>query len=200
MSRTGIRADRARETTERLLAVAQAAFAGRGFADVSLDDLAAEAGVTRGALHHHFTNKAGLFAAVLRRIDAEIGAEMEAVWQSRSDPLAALAACFHHYLDTVQHPARRRILFQDALAVMGLEAAEILMNSGLAGTIDCLQGLAAAGRLRLPDPEAAAHVLNATSLELAFWASEDPGTENRLARAHQALAQVFDGIAINTAH
>lgn len=176
--------------------VAQAAFAARGFAAVSLDDLAAEAGVTRGALHHHFGNKAGLFAAVLRRIDAEIGAETDAAWSAEGDPGAALSACFHHYLDAVQRPDRRRILFQDALAVMGMEAMDILMDSGLTGTIDCLTDLAAAGRLTPPDPEAAAHVLNAASLQLAFWASEEGAGPDRLPRAHAALAQVFAGLGI----
>jgi AcrR family transcriptional regulator len=195
MSTPPSRAARARDTSERLVALAHRAFAAQGFAAVSLDDLAAEAGVTRGALHHHFTNKAGLFAAVLRRIDAEIGAEIDAVWDDGADPLAALRTCFHHYLDSVQRPDRARILFQDALSVLGIEAADLMMNSGLSSTIACLDGLQTAGRLTLPDPEVAAHVLNATSLQLAFWASEDPGAENRIARAHRALDQVFAGIA-----
>jgi AcrR family transcriptional regulator len=194
MSTPQTRAERARDTQDALLRLAQVAFAEQGYQALSLDDLAARAGLTRGALHHHFTNKAGLFAAVLRRIDAEIGAEIDAAWDEAADPMVALRTCFHRYLDAAQRPDRQRILFQDALAVMGMEAADILMNSGLAGTIDCLTGLGAAGRLRLPDPEATAHMLNATSLQLAFWASEDPGTEDRLPRAHRALDALFDGL------
>ncbi len=47
-----------------VLAAATDQFAERGFADVSLDDVAEAAGVTRGAVYHHFRNKAALFAAV----------------------------------------------------------------------------------------------------------------------------------------
>ncbi|MES2145676.1 MAG: helix-turn-helix domain-containing protein, partial [Pseudomonadota bacterium] len=95
------RAEMAQDTTDRLIAVARHAFASDGFAAVSLDAVAAEAGVTRGALHHHFTNKAGLLEAVLRRIDAEIGAEIDLIWDATPDPWSAFQACFHTYLDAV---------------------------------------------------------------------------------------------------
>ena len=63
-----------------------------------------QAGVTRGALHHHFTNKAGLFEAVLRRMDAEIGDEIDAAWDPALPSWTAWRACFHQYLDAVLRP------------------------------------------------------------------------------------------------
>lgn len=187
------RAEMAQETTARLLAVARRAFAEQGFADVSLDALSAEAGLTRGALHHHFGNKAGLFEAVLRGVDAEIGLELDLLWDSEPDPWLAFRACFHAYLDAILRPDRRRIALQDAPAVLGAKAFDILIDSGLSATIDSLDGLIAAGRLRAEDPVALAHLLNGATSNLAFWASE--GGEDRLARAHAALDLVFDGLA-----
>ena len=49
---------------------AQVLFAANGYADVGLEQVAAAAGVTRGAVYHHFTNKLGLFTAVLARYDS----------------------------------------------------------------------------------------------------------------------------------
>ena len=72
------RAEQAHETTERILAVAREVFTTQGVAQASLDAISMQAGVTRGALHHHFTNKAGVFEAVLLRMDAEIGKEIDA--------------------------------------------------------------------------------------------------------------------------
>lgn len=74
------RVDSAERTARWLIEVARAAFAGRGFAKVSMDELAAQAGVTRGALHHHFTNKSGLFEAVLMKVNDELESELEARW------------------------------------------------------------------------------------------------------------------------
>jgi AcrR family transcriptional regulator len=188
------RAETAQHTADRLIAVAQHAFATTGFAGVSLDALAAEAGVTRGALHHHFGNKAGLFEAVLRRIDAEIAAEMQAEWQATRDPWDSFRACFHIYLDAVLRPDRRRILFQDAPAVLGLKAVDILMESGFGEMVKDLEDLIATGRLCAPDAEALGHLLNGATINLAFWAAEGAGDDDRRARAHAALAALFEGL------
>lgn len=188
------RAQAAQATTERLIAAAHRAFAERGFAEVSLDALAAEAGVTRGALHHHFGNKAGLFEAVLRRIDAEIAAEMQAVWEAKTDAWEGFRACFHVYLDAVLRPDRRRILFQDAPAVLGMKSVDILMESGFGDMVSDLQGLIANRRISAPDAEALGHLLNGASINLAFWAAEDPADQGRRERAHATLAALFDGL------
>lgn len=186
------RADTARATADRLIAVARAAFADQGFAAVSLDALAAAAGMTRGALHHHFGNKAGLFEAVLRRIDAEIGAELDAISAAEPDPWTAFRQCYHHYLDAALAPDRRRILFQDAPAVLGLKAVEIQLESGFAEIVADLRALMDRGALPGLDPEALAHLLNGATVQLAFWAAAAPGREGA---AHATLAAVFDGLS-----
>jgi AcrR family transcriptional regulator len=188
------RAQAAQGTTERLIAAAHRAFAEHGFAEVSLDALAAEAGVTRGALHHHFGNKAGLFEAVVRRIDAEIGDEMQAVWEVNPDAWEGFRACFHAYLDAVLRPDRSRILFQDAPAVLGLKAADILMESGFGEMLAELQGFIGSRRIMAPDAEALAHLLNGATINLAFWAAEGEASDGRRERAHATLAAVFDGL------
>lgn len=189
------RAEAALATTDRLIATAHQAFATRGFAEVSLDALAAEAGVTRGALHHHFTNKAGLFEAVLRRIDAEIAAEMQVVWEATPNPWDGFRACFHVYLDAVLRPDRCRILFQDAPAVLGMKSVDILMESGFGAMVADLQRLITTRRIHAPDAEALGHLLNGATINLAFWAAEGQADENRRQRAHASLAALFDGLA-----
>jgi AcrR family transcriptional regulator len=190
------RAEAAQETTDRLIAVAQSAFAEKGFAEVSLDALAAEAGVTRGALHHHFTNKGGLLEAVLRRIVDEISAEMLAELQPLDDQWQCFRQCFHVYLDAVLRPDRRRILFQDAPGVLGTKSVDILMESGFGEMVAELQAFIAAGRIRGPDGLALGHLLNGAVLNLAFWAAEGDDQDGRHARAHAALKALFDGLAL----
>jgi AcrR family transcriptional regulator len=185
----------AQDTTERLLAVARRAFAEEGFAATSLDALAAEAGMTRGALHHHFGNKAGLFEAVLRRLDAEITAVLDAEWAAEPDPWRGFRRWYDRYLDEALHPSRRRILFQDATAVLGMKAVDILLDGGIADVISDLEQLIALGRVRPVDPEATAHLLNGAIANLAFWAAEGGAAENRVARAKRTLALILDGLA-----
>jgi AcrR family transcriptional regulator len=187
------RAARSTETTARLIAVARKAFAAQGYGAVSLDALAAEAGVTRGALHHHFTNKAGLFEAVLRQIDTEMAAEIEARCGGEADHWTAFRNSFHCYLDIATSPDHARILFQDGPAVLGTKAFDILVDSGLSDTMDWLRMLIADGRVTAPDAEALAHLLNGATLNLAFWVAGAPSGEDRAAVAHATLSRLFDG-------
>ena len=195
IARLATRAEAAEQTAAQLVATARRAFAERGFAQVSLDALAAEAGVTRGALHHHFTNKAGLFEAVLRAVDAEIGHELDRLYEAEQDRWAALRCCFHAYLDLALHPDRRRILFLDAPAVLGTRAIEILMASGFGPMVEDLALLVAQGRIRAIHPEAVAQVLNGAVMAQVMWlAGSKSDDANRLAAAHAALDAVFDGL------
>lgn len=182
------------ETISRLLAVARKAFTEQGFAATSLDALAAEAGLTRGALHHHFGNKTGLFEAVLRRIDAEIDAALDAEWDAEPDKWRAFRNCFHRYLVEALDPTRRRIMFEDAQSVLGTKAYEILMDEGLGTLVGDLRVLIEQGRVAPNDPEALAQMLNGAISNLACWAADAPPGEDRLPRAHQTLAMVLDGM------
>lgn len=185
----------AQDTTERLLAVARRAFAEEGYGATSLDSLAAQAGLTRGALHHHFGNKTGLFEAVLRQVDAEICSIVEVEWAAEPDPWRAFRLWYDRYLDEALHPSRRRILFQDATAVLGMKAIDILLEGGIAEIIDDLKELIALGHLRPIDPEATAHLLNGAVTNLAFWAAEGQPHQNRLDRAKRTLSLILDGFA-----
>ncbi len=189
------RAATAQNTADRLMTAAQTAFSQAGFAATSLDALAAGAGVTRGALHHRFGNKTGLFEAVLRRIVAEIGAEIEVIDAAEPDRWMAFCACFHGYLDAVLHPDRARILFQDAPSVMGVQAMDILLEDGFGELVADIQDHIAHARIAPADPTALAHMLNGATLNLAFWAAEAPPGDDRTSRAHATLSMLFMGLA-----
>lgn len=196
IARLATRAEAAEQTVARLVETSRRAFAERGFAQVSLDALAAEAGVTRGALHHHFTNKAGLFEAVLRAVDAEIGHELDRLYEAEQDRWAALRRCFHAYLDLALHQDRRRILFLDAPAVLGTRAIEILMASGFGPMVEDLEILVTHGRIRAIHPEAIAHMLNGAVMAQVMWLAGSMSIDaNRLSAAHAALDAVFDGLS-----
>lgn len=185
------RAEQAQETTGRILAVAREVFTSQGVAQASLDAISAQAGVTRGALHHHFTNKAGLLEAILREMDAEIGAEIDAAWCPDTPSWDSWRACFHQYLDAVLRPDRLRLFFLEAPAVLGARAFDLLLESGLADLVEGLSDSRVQGELATTDAEALAITLNGAALNLAFWVAEDPA---RLPRAHRMLDALFDGL------
>lgn len=113
----------AAQTAQQVLEVATDLFASRGYAAVSLDDVARDAGVTRGAIYHHYGSKAGLFGAVTAGCQSGIAeAVVEAAGKAGADPAAQLRAGSHAFLDAITTGATVRILLIDAPSVMGWEA------------------------------------------------------------------------------
>src|ERR1700723_1791471 len=69
-------AERAAETRDALIAAARPLFAAQGFPEAALETIVRAAGVTRGALYHHFADKTELFAAVFEQVEAEVATQM----------------------------------------------------------------------------------------------------------------------------
>lgn len=78
-------------TRARLLATARRAFATQGYAQTSMDEFTAQAGLTRGALYHHFGSKQGLLTAVIEQIEAEVGERLRAVSDAAPTPWEGLS-------------------------------------------------------------------------------------------------------------
>jgi AcrR family transcriptional regulator len=116
-------AERAADTRGTLIAAARALFANPGFADVALETIVREAGVTRGALYHHFADKTELFAAVFEQVEGEMAARMaEAVATAReTDPVEVMRVGTRFWLDACADPEVQRIVLMDAPAVLGWE-------------------------------------------------------------------------------
>jgi AcrR family transcriptional regulator len=190
------RAEAAQATTGRILSVARTAFTSQGVAQASLDAISAEAGVTRGALHHHFTNKAGLFEAVLRQMDAEIGDELDAAWDPALPSWTAWRACFHQYLDAVLRPDRLRLFFLEGPSILGARAFDLLLTSGLSEVTEGLSDPEVQLHLTLADAEAMAIALNGAAFNLAVWVAEAPDDPDRKNRAHRMLDAIFDGLTL----
>jgi AcrR family transcriptional regulator len=114
-------AERAAETRETLIAAARPLFAADGFAGVALETIVRAAGVTRGALYHHFADKTDLFAAVFERVEAEVAARMgEALASAKqTDPVEVMRLGVDFWLDACSDPEVQRITLLDAPAVLG---------------------------------------------------------------------------------
>lgn len=116
-------AERAAETREALMGAARPLFASVGFADASLETIVRDAGVTRGALYHHFADKTELFAAVFEQVEGEMAVRMgEAVAAAgHSDPIEIMRLSSGLWLDACAEPEIQRIVLLEALAVLGWE-------------------------------------------------------------------------------
>jgi AcrR family transcriptional regulator len=127
-----LKAQQSEATRAALLAAARGLFAQRGYAAVATEEIVQAAGVTRGALYHHFAGKLELFEAVYEDVERELVERIaQAAMSGASDPLAALHAGAQAFLDACEDPAVQRIALVDAPSVLGWERwREIGMRYG----------------------------------------------------------------------
>src|SRR5947207_15177009 len=106
--------ERTEATTVALVEAARDLFAEDGFAAASLDAVVAKAGVTKGALYHHFAGKRELFAAVFAAEQHEISEVVAAAYARQDDPWDAFEAGCRSLVETCQEPGVQRIFLLDA--------------------------------------------------------------------------------------
>jgi AcrR family transcriptional regulator len=119
-------AERTEATVTALVDAARELFARDGYAETSLDAVAARARVTKGAVYHHFQGKQQLFEAVLAREVDRLCTVMPAVYASKRDPWDAFGACCRAFLEECLEPGLQRIMLLDALAAVGWEGVRRL--------------------------------------------------------------------------
>lgn len=108
-------------TREALTGAARDLFGTRGYAETSLDAIVAAAGVTKGALYHHFSGKEELFAAVFEQVKRELSARIAPALQTK-DPWTGIVDACRTYIEIHTDPTVERIVLLDARAVLKPDA------------------------------------------------------------------------------
>jgi AcrR family transcriptional regulator len=184
-------------TKEALESAGRKLFAARGYAMVSAEDIVAAAGVTRGALYHHYEGKQGLFEAVVDSTMQELHLRLAHAARQAQDPLQALKLGVRAFLTHCADPAIQRILLIDAPAALGWQKwREMDARYGL-GLLQ--QGLAAAmkaGQVRKQSERMLAQVLLASLIEASLLISraENPARTRR--EAERTIIQLIGGLRV----
>lgn len=190
---TRSRAEMIEATRAKLLATARQAFREAGYAATSMDDFTAAAGLTRGALYHHFGDKKGLLAAVVEQIDGEMDQRLATIAALAPDAWTALRGRCRAYLEMAAEPEIRRIVLQDARAVLGA-ATDSSQQQCIASLSALLQTMMDQGVIETAAPQALARLINGSLVESAFWIAQEPENGPRLNQALQALDLLMRGL------
>ncbi len=185
-----VREQKMAETRKKLIEVARRAFAEYGYADTSMDKLTAEAGLTRGALYHHFGDKRGLFAAVVDQIDSQMAEYAQQHLEQPDDLWEGLLLEGQTYIQNALNPEFQRIVLRDGPAVLGDPAHWPSQNRCLQSTRRCVEQLLATDRIKIVDSEAAAVLLNGAAMNAALWVASSEYPEQVLPEALNAF-QIF---------
>ncbi|MDR6632743.1 AcrR family transcriptional regulator [Phyllobacterium sp. 1468] len=188
------RAQMMEETRAKLIQAARKAFAANGYAGASMDDLTAEAGLTRGALYHNFGDKKGLLQAVIDQIDAEMLARMRTARQREKTTWLGFLAESMAYIEMALEPEIQRIMLLDGPAVLGDPSQWPNQNACLETTAQTIQALIDEGTVKPMDAEAAARLINGAALNASIWiaAADDPRIV--FAKAVEAFGHLAAGL------
>jgi AcrR family transcriptional regulator len=186
------------ETRAKLVEAARHAFGTVGYAEASMDDFTAAAGLTRGALYHHFGDKKGLLQAVIAEIDGEMAVRVREIaekaptrWQHFVDECTS-------YIELALDPEIQRILFRDAPAVLGDPSQWPNASACEASMTENLTRLQEEG-IVVPDldPGTAARLINGASSQASQRIANSDDPEETSRKAVSAFKTLLNGLLVD---
>lgn len=181
------------ETRASLIALARDAFGRHGFSGVPMEDLCAAAGLTRGALYHHFGDKKGLLEAVIQQIDAEMAQRLKAISSAAPTPWEGFVQENIGYVEMALEPEIQRILLRDGPAVLGDPSRWPSADGCIAAIQKSVEDLQEAGLVRNDiDAEVVARLISGASMDAALWianAADPPSASGKALPVFKALLE-----------
>lgn len=188
---------RRQDTRSRLVKAARERFMAQGFDAASTADILADAGLSKGALYHHFATKEDLFAAVY----AEVSRSAIAQAAARAAPAATakerLVAVGLAWLDVAATPAMARLLFEDGPAALGWARAKAIEDDNAARTLRrAIDAVTAENGPGPVAPTLAARLISAALGELALLRLTAQGDALTRAQIEDALARLVEALLL----
>jgi AcrR family transcriptional regulator len=185
-----LRQEHTEHTRRALIDAATRLFAERGYADTSIDDVAGEARVTRGALYHHFPSKLAIFNAVCAAVDADVVDRVRRATRREGTAEQRLRHVLNAYFDASRDPAYRAIVLGEAHQTRAL-GEDHRYTPAMSDTVDeFVRGLAQSGEITPENPPMLRRLLCAILYEVASTddRARDPAGEEY---AKQAICRLL---------
>lgn len=197
-----VKATRAEATRRALIDSARELFGSQGFANTSVDEVVRHAGVTKGALYHHFRDKDDLFRAVVEEVKLEVtqaAADQYFVAAEGEDPLKTVHLTCLAVIDAHLDPAVQRITVLDARAVID---ASVRRELEARYEVALLRGaFRAAMRAGTVEPQpivALAHIVAGALTEACALIAEADDKETARAEVGEVISRLLDGLRPRT--
>jgi AcrR family transcriptional regulator len=197
MNVKGRKAEQSAATRSALIRVARKLFAERGYAGVSTEEIVRQAGVTRGALYHHFRDKRDLFKAVVEQVEQEVAERIAGTALGEGDPWEQQRAAIGAFLDVCLEPDVQRIVLVDAPSALGLATwREIEATYGLALVRAGLQNLIDTGLIEEQPVEPLAHLVLGALTEGGLLIARSQDRETARAEVGLSMDRLLAGLRV----
>ncbi|MFF3686967.1 TetR/AcrR family transcriptional regulator [Streptomyces sp. NPDC002187] len=188
------RAQQREQTRQALLREARRLFAAVGYGGVGLPEIVGAAGVTKGALYHHFDSKAALFRAVLEQVQQEVGRRVAAAAEAQADPWTQLTAGCQEFLTAATDPDIQRVMLVDGPSVLGWTEWRALDEAASARHLaEALAALVEQGVIPRQPVIPLTHLLSGAMNEAALWLAASAGPTD-LDDTRAALSRMLEAL------
>ena len=181
------------DTKQRILDAARALFGERGYYNVSVDEIAARAGVTKGALYYYFTDTTDLARDLARQLWEGLQADARQAFDREQDTVTNLKRGFDAFLTRLQHLPEARFLLRDCRAMPELNTSA---DEALAGSVALIRSMLDTGithgEIAPLDADALAHVLVGACTEATLHALATGHSDG----AVEVIHRFIDGLAM----
>jgi AcrR family transcriptional regulator len=175
--------------------VARQLFTEQGYAATSTTEIADRAGVTRGALYHHFAAKDDLFRAVFEKLEAEVANHVAREALAGADPLEQLRLGSRAFLDACVDPAVQRIVLLEGPGVLGWETwQEIEERYGYGLVARGVEAVIAAGLVDAQPVSPLAHVLFGALSQAGLMVARADDAGSARSDMEAAMDRLLDGL------
>jgi AcrR family transcriptional regulator len=195
MNATRTQAQRSEQTRAALVAAARRLFAERGYAEVGTEEIVRRAGVTRGALYHHFDGKRELMRAVYEQLEEELSRQFAESVTPGAEPLQVLREGAETFLDQCLEREVQQIALLDAPAVLGWEEWREINARYALGLIEgVLRHGMEIGSIREQPARPLAHALIGALDEVAMLVARSDDPEATRAEVGATLTGMLEGL------
>ena len=159
-----------RDTKDRILAAALVVFGEGGYRDSSIDDVAAAAGVTKGAVYYYFSDKDDLARDLQHQLWEQLATDAVASFDPGRSTVVNLEACFGAFLVSLSARPTARAFLREAWFTPALDTSGRADQESMLGMVQGIleQGMAT-GDVRRFDPEALTRVLVGALMEATLY-------------------------------
>ena len=189
----GKRAAQGRATRGQLIQVATRLFAEHGYEGTSIEAVLTAAGVSRGALYHHFAGKEALFEAVVAAVSDQVTLELTEVIRDCADPVEALRTAALAWISLAADPVIQRVVLVDAPSVLGWERWRDMDHGRTLGALQAmLQAVSDGGRLPAELVSPFSHMILAALDEIALVVARSSDSTTAVAEGRMAVEALIE--------
>jgi len=187
-----LREEHAQSTRNAILEAARRIFASQGYDAASIDEIAAAARVTSGALYHHFRSKRELMRAGCEALEPALKERVAAAMSRAKSSSQTLRLALRAFFDACLQDDIRSVVFEQAPRVLGWEEwRRIDAEYGIGLMLDLLSGMRGAQQLGDYDDQLAATLFLAAVSEAGLQIALGGRRQSELRRQAERILEAF---------